>query len=86
MKTTREALLKTGGAGAAILVEETFSPTRDRLRAALAKEFPQLLWCLYDPLRPFNEIEATRAAFGDGTRLHPRFDRATSCSPWIAIS
>jgi MoCo/4Fe-4S cofactor protein with predicted Tat translocation signal len=76
MKTTREALLKTGGAGAAILVEETFSPTRDRLRAALAKEFPQLLWCLYDPLRPFNEIEATRAAFGNGTRLHPRFDRA----------
>jgi MoCo/4Fe-4S cofactor protein with predicted Tat translocation signal len=76
MKTTREALLKTAGAGAAILVEETFSPTRERLRAALAKEFPQVLWCLYDPLRPFNEIEATRAAFGDGTRLHPRFDRA----------
>ena len=76
MKSTREELLKTGGAGAAILVEETFSPTRERLRAALAKDFPNLLWCLYDPLRPFNEVEATRAAFGDGMRLHPRFDRA----------
>ena len=76
IKETRETLLKTGGAGAAILVEETFSPTRDRLRAALAKDFPHLLWCVYDPLRPFNEIEATRTAFGDGTRLVPRFDRA----------
>ena len=76
MKETRESLLKTGGAGAAILVEETFSPTRDRLRAALAKDFPHLLWCVYDPLRPFNEVEATRAAFGDGTRLTHRFDRA----------
>ncbi len=76
MKNTRERLLRTGGAGAAVLVEETYSPTRDRLRAELAKDFPQLLWCLYDPLRPFNEVEATRAAFGDGLRLHPRFDRA----------
>jgi molybdopterin-containing oxidoreductase family iron-sulfur binding subunit len=76
MAETRLALQKTGGAGAAILVEETFSPTRDRLRTALAKEFPQLLWCVYDPLRPFNEVEATRAAFGDGVRLTPRYDRA----------
>ena len=76
MKQTRDALLTNGGAGAAILVEETFSPTRDRLRAELAKEFPNLMWCLYDPLRHFNEVEATRAAFGDGVKMQPRFDRA----------
>ena len=76
MKTTRDAMLANGGAGAAILVEETFSPTRDRLRAQLSKDFPNLLWCVYDPLRPFNDVEATRAAFGDGTRLVHRFDRA----------
>ncbi len=76
MKQTRDALKATGGAGAAILVEETFSPTRDRLRAELAKEFPNLMWCLYDPLRHFNEVEATRAAFGNGVKMQPRFDRA----------
>ncbi len=64
------------GDGVAILVEETFSPTRDRLRAELQKKYPKLTWALYDPLRPFNEVEATRAAFGDGVRLHPRLDRA----------
>ncbi len=76
MKGTRESLLASGGQGAAILVEETFSPTRDRLRAELSQEFPNLLWCVYDPLRPFNDVEATRAAFGDGVRLTHRFDRA----------
>ncbi len=34
------------------------------------------MWCLYDPLRHFNEVEATRAAFGNGVRMMPRFDRA----------
>ena len=76
MKSARAEMLKNGGAGTAILVEETHSPTRDRLRAELAKEFPNILWCLYDPLRPFNEVEAGRAAFGDGLKLTPRFDKA----------
>lgn len=76
MKNVSAELLASGGEGAAILVEETHSPTRERLRAEVARTLPKLMWCLYDPLRPFNEIEATRAAFGDGTRLHPRFDRA----------
>jgi MoCo/4Fe-4S cofactor protein with predicted Tat translocation signal len=76
LKGIREKLLASGGDGAAILVEEVHSPTRDRLRAELAKQFPKLLWCVYDPLRHYNEIEAARAAFGDGVRLTPRFDRA----------
>ena len=76
MQDTVDDMKGNGGDGVAILVEETFSPTRDRLRAELTKTFPKLTWALYDPLRPFNEIEATRAAFGEGVRLHPRFDRA----------
>ena len=76
IQDTLDDMHGNGGEGVAILVEETFSPTRDRLRADLLKTFPKLTWALYDPLRPFNEIEATRAAFGDGVRLHPRLDRA----------
>ena len=76
MQDTASDMRDSDGEGVAILVEETFSPTRDRLRAQLTKKFPKLTWALYDPLRPFNEVEATRAAFGDGVRLHPRLDRA----------
>ncbi len=76
MKTAVEAMNANGGDGVAILVEETLSPTRDRLRAELAKQFPKLTWAVYDPLQHFNEIDATRAAFGDGVRLLPRLDRA----------
>ncbi len=76
LKNLRTAMLANGGADTAILVEETFSPTRDRLLGELKKQFPQLGWYLYDPLRPFNEAEATRAAFGDGLRMVPRFERA----------
>ena len=76
IQDTLDDMKGNGGDGVAILVEETFSPTRDRLRAELQQAFPKLTWALYDPLRPFNEIDATRAAFGDGVRLHPRLDRA----------
>lgn len=76
MKDLSAETLAQGGEGVAILVEETHSPTRDRLRAEVAQALPKLMWCLYDPLRPSNEMEATRAAFGDGLKLQPRFDRA----------
>src|SRR5205807_4488043 len=39
-----------GGAGLAFLVEETHSPTGERMRAELAKMFPKMRWCVYDPL------------------------------------
>ena len=76
MKTTAEAMKANGGEGVAFLVEETFSPTRDRLLAELKQQCPKLTWALYEPLRPFNEVDATRAAFGNGVKLLPRFDRA----------
>ena len=76
IQDTVDDMKGNGGDGVAILVEETFSPTRDRLRAELSKVYPKLTWALYDPLRPFNEADATRAAFGNGVRLMPRLDRA----------
>ena len=38
------------GEGLAFLVEETLSPTRERLRTELEKAFPQMRWCTYEPL------------------------------------
>jgi molybdopterin-containing oxidoreductase family iron-sulfur binding subunit len=64
------------GAGLAILTEETFSPTRDRLRAQLEKALPKMRWCHYDPLGGEAQGFATQMSFGDNARLVPRFERA----------
>ena len=65
-----------GGASAAILVEETLSPTRDRLRGEIEKRFPRIRWCQYDALLSEAQNFGTQTGFGDNSRLIPRFDRA----------
>jgi molybdopterin-containing oxidoreductase family iron-sulfur binding subunit len=45
----RTDLLGAGGAGLAILSEPSTSPTRERLRLEVQKQFPQLLWAEYEP-------------------------------------
>jgi molybdopterin-containing oxidoreductase family iron-sulfur binding subunit len=45
----RNAYQKTGGDGLAILAEPCSSPTRERLRGELAKQFPKLVWSEYEP-------------------------------------
>ena len=72
----RKTLLSKQGDGLAFLVEETHSPTRERLRAELEKSFPALRWCVYDPLLSGNQSSAVKTAFGDSLRLLPRLDRA----------
>ena len=64
------------GDGLAFLVEETHSPTRERLRAELEKTFPKMTWCVYEPALSDAQSYATRASFGENVRLLPRFDRA----------
>jgi MoCo/4Fe-4S cofactor protein with predicted Tat translocation signal len=64
------------GAGLAFLVEETHSPTRERIRGELEKMFPLMRWCVYDPLRSEAQNFATQISFGDNLRLVPRIERA----------
>src|SRR5207248_4991140 len=64
------------GAGLAFLVEETQSPTRERIRGELEKMFPRMRWCIYDPLRSEAQNFATQISFGDNLRLVPRIERA----------
>ena len=45
--------LKTGGEGLAILTEPSTSPTRERLRQEVQKQFPKLLWAEYEPWSGF---------------------------------
>jgi MoCo/4Fe-4S cofactor protein with predicted Tat translocation signal len=76
MGELRKTLLSQQGDGLAFLVEETHSPTRERLRTKLEKIFPALRWCVYEPLLSGNQIFAVHTAFGDNLRLLPRLDRA----------
>jgi MoCo/4Fe-4S cofactor protein with predicted Tat translocation signal len=64
------------GSGLAFLVEETHSPTRERIRGELEKMFPRMRWCVYDPLRSEAQNFATQISFGDNLRLVPRIERA----------
>jgi MoCo/4Fe-4S cofactor protein with predicted Tat translocation signal len=41
--------LKSGGDGLAILTEPSSSPTRERLRLEVQKQFPKLVWAEYEP-------------------------------------
>ena len=40
---------KNGGDGLAVLTEPCTSPTRERLRAELQKQFPKMVWAEYEP-------------------------------------
>jgi molybdopterin-containing oxidoreductase family iron-sulfur binding subunit len=73
LKTTIAA---DGGAGLAFLVEETHSPTRERMRGLLEKAFPKMRWVQYEPLLSEAQSFGTQISFGDNTRLVPRYDRA----------
>ena len=46
----RNRLLAQQGDGLAFLVDETHSPTRERLRTGLEKIFPALRWCVYEQI------------------------------------
>ncbi len=64
----RQAALSAQGEGVAFVVESAHSPTRNRLRDALIKEFPKMKWVEYEALSRENESKACEAAFGQGMR------------------
>ncbi len=72
----REKVLSQQGDGLAFLVDETHSPTRERLRTELEKVFPGLRWCVYEPLLSQEKRSAAQGVFGDNVRPLPRIDRA----------
>ncbi len=72
----RPKMAADGGAGLAFLVEETHSPTRERLRKELEKQFPKMRWCVFDPLLSEAQHFSTQISFGENTRLVPQFDKA----------
>jgi molybdopterin-containing oxidoreductase family iron-sulfur binding subunit len=72
----RPKLAANSGAGLAFLAEETHSPTRERLRTELEKQFPRMRWCVYEPLLSEAQHFSTSISFGENTRLIPQLDQA----------
>jgi MoCo/4Fe-4S cofactor protein with predicted Tat translocation signal len=76
LKELRAKLEASRGEGLAFLVEETHSPTRERLRVTLEKLFPKMIWSVYEPVLSDAQSYATHISFGDNLRLIPHFERA----------
>src|SRR5204863_6255442 len=76
LKDLRNKLRADHGDSVAFLVEETNSPTRERLRGALERNLPGMRWCVYEPPLSQGTIAATQNPFGAGARGIPKFDRA----------
>ncbi len=72
----RGKIAADGGASLAFLVEETLSPTRERLRKELEKKFPQMRWCVYDPMLSPAQTFSTQMSFGENTLLVPQLEHA----------
>jgi MoCo/4Fe-4S cofactor protein with predicted Tat translocation signal len=72
----RKTLPGGGGEGVGFLVEQTNSPTRERLRTELERAFPGMRWCVYEPRLSGESNVATQTVFGANARVLPKLDRA----------
>jgi molybdopterin-containing oxidoreductase family iron-sulfur binding subunit len=57
------------GSSLAILADGAGGPTRQRLRAEMAKTFPEMSWAEYEPLPTEGKSAAVESSFGKGARL-----------------
>ena len=70
------ALQQKQGAGFAVLCEATSSPSVERLRGELLKQFPSMTWFEYEALGRDNELEGARLAFGQPVRSNLHLNKA----------
>jgi molybdopterin-containing oxidoreductase family iron-sulfur binding subunit len=68
----------SGGTTLGILADESVSPSRERLRAEILRQFPQATWAVYEPLSPGYDNEASTAAFGPGTQFRADLAKASA--------
>lgn len=76
-KSLDALIAKAGdGAGLAFLLEESWSPTRERLRGEIAKKFPKAMWAVYEPVGHASAAEAAKVAFGGDVLAKADFAKA----------
>ncbi len=65
-----------GGKGLCLLLEQSSSPSRDRLVRELAGRWPQAAWFVYEPVDCDASQRAARVAFGRPLRAFNRLEKA----------
>ncbi len=65
-----------GGAGLAVLIEPTTSPTISRLKTAFLNKYPQAGWYEYAAVNDDHVVSGTQICFGSHYRPRYRFDQA----------
>ncbi len=76
LETELNSFRGEGGARLHILTEPTNSPTVLRLRAAIARSFPNAKFHSYAPVSNSNMREGARLALGQPLQVHVAYDRA----------
>jgi MoCo/4Fe-4S cofactor protein with predicted Tat translocation signal len=76
LKQVRSELQPSGGAGFALLLDEQWSPTRDRVLKQLQQQFPQARLYCYEPLGNDEINPAVEALFGPDVVLRPNLTNA----------
>jgi MoCo/4Fe-4S cofactor protein with predicted Tat translocation signal len=76
LKQVRNELQQNGGAGFAFLLDEQWSPTRDRILKKFQQDFPQARFYYGDPLGNEEINPVTEALFGADVVLRPNFTNA----------
>jgi MoCo/4Fe-4S cofactor protein with predicted Tat translocation signal len=66
----------TGGQGMAVLAQASSSPTRLRLKKALLKKYPRMVWAEYSAIDQSGPERATQSLFGEAMRPLYRLEKA----------
>ena len=72
----RKELESAKGEGIGILLDEQFSPTRDRMLRSLKEQFPQIKFYSYEPLSYEERDFAIASLFGPDVAMRPAFANA----------
>ncbi len=72
----RKELESAKGEGIGILLDEQFSPTRDRMLRSLKEQFPQIKFYSYEPLSYEERDFAIASLFGPDVAMRPAFTNA----------
>src|ERR1700736_2447541 len=76
LEEIRKELESGKGAGVGILLDEQFSPTRDRILRSLKQQFPQIKFYSYEPLSFEERDTAISTLFGPDVAIRPAFANA----------
>ncbi len=66
----------TGGEGLSFLLEQSSSPSRERLQKVISEKFPKVRWFIYEPVDLNVERQASAIAFGQPVAAEYRLENA----------